>query len=455
MTKTYFPFDSGAGSNITEAQWRKMAEHWRSTGVLKNELNQAEVFGDASGMNVKVKSGKVWIKGHYFESDAQETIAIAAADATNPRIDRVIVRVDFTANTIDFAVLQGVPAVAPAAPALTQSTSQWEISLAQVRVEATVLNIAADKVTDERTFSSQGVGLADDNRWTGQQSFEAPGDVAGLPYSALIDEATTNHVTNPSFEVDTAGWTALGGGSIARDTAQAFLGAASLRINVATGANFNGAGFSPGATAASGQSWSGALWAKASATKTVRFYLRFYDGAGAVLGNNNFQLSLGTGWQRLQISNKVAPANTATVRLEITNDNIDQGAFSIYIDAAQLEQKSYATTYADGSLGPGYAWTGTVHASTSTRTAGVKVLGRATGDSFALGAGRLLASKSHKPASQLSTTSTAYVDVDATNLAASFVAPASGKVLARMSAVIAVSATTVNMDWRFEKELRI
>lgn len=42
----------------------------------------------------------------------------------------------------------------------------------------------------------------------------------------------------------------------------------------------------------------------------------------------------------------------------------------IYATAFQLEQKSYATSYADGSLGTGYSWSGTAHASTSARTAG-------------------------------------------------------------------------------------
>ncbi|MES2405559.1 MAG: hypothetical protein V4567_14660, partial [Pseudomonadota bacterium] len=50
----------------------------------------------------------------------------------NPRIDRVVLRADFVNNNIVLDVLQGTPAVSPAAPALTQNTSIWEISLAQM-----------------------------------------------------------------------------------------------------------------------------------------------------------------------------------------------------------------------------------------------------------------------------------------------------------------------------------
>lgn len=153
MTQTYFPFDAGNGANVTEDQWRKMARHWLGTGVLAGEDNEAEVYADSSGMQVKVRTGKAWIRGHYWESDAEETLSISAADATNDRIDRVILRVDFSANTIALAVLTGTPAASPSAPSLTQNTSQWEISLAQVAVAAAASTIAAGDVTDERTFA--------------------------------------------------------------------------------------------------------------------------------------------------------------------------------------------------------------------------------------------------------------------------------------------------------------
>lgn len=154
MVKSYYPFDSGAGANVQEAQWAEMAEWWLGSGVVEGELDDLEVFADASGMLVKVRAGKFWSKGHYFKSTAEESLVIGAADGANDRIDRVVVRVDWSGNTVDLAVLQGTPAGSPSAPALTQSATTWEISLAQVLVEAAVVTIAADKVTDERTYAS-------------------------------------------------------------------------------------------------------------------------------------------------------------------------------------------------------------------------------------------------------------------------------------------------------------
>lgn len=153
MTKSYYPFDSGAGANVIEAQWAKMARLFCPSGVVYGQLNQLEAFADNTGMNVKVKSGQAFVEGFFFESDAQETLNLSAADPTNPRIDRVIVRLDRTANTIDLAILTGTPAGSPSAPALTQTATTWEISLARIAVAASDTSIAAGDVTDERGFT--------------------------------------------------------------------------------------------------------------------------------------------------------------------------------------------------------------------------------------------------------------------------------------------------------------
>lgn len=147
---SYFPFDSGSGSNVTENQWSEFMRHVMGDGVIRNELNSFAVFGDSTGMQVKVPSGKAWIKGHYGSNTSQVTVPIAAADPTNPRIDRVVLRLDWTANTISLEVLQGTPAGSPSAPSLTRTATRWELSLARVAVAAAASTISAGNVTDER-----------------------------------------------------------------------------------------------------------------------------------------------------------------------------------------------------------------------------------------------------------------------------------------------------------------
>lgn len=150
MVKTAFPL---AKSLIrTPQEWSKIAQNWLATGVIKGQLNELQVYADSTGMQVKVKSGQANTKGHLFESDAEEILPIATANATNPRIDRVIIRLDYTTDSVDLAILQGVPAVSPVGPALTQNSSRWEISLAYIYVNAGATTIAAVNVTDERRF---------------------------------------------------------------------------------------------------------------------------------------------------------------------------------------------------------------------------------------------------------------------------------------------------------------
>lgn len=152
---TYQPFDAGAGANVVEANWGDMALYWRSTGVIPGVTNEFEVFADASGMQVKVKTGEAWIQGFWGESTSQKTLAIAVADGSNDRIDRVVLQLDFTNNIINLDVLTGTPAGSPAVPSLTQSSAKWEISLAQVLVAQSVGTINNTDVTQagERGFS--------------------------------------------------------------------------------------------------------------------------------------------------------------------------------------------------------------------------------------------------------------------------------------------------------------
>jgi hypothetical protein len=153
MAQTFFPFDAGAGAASMEDQWTLMAQEWLGTGVIKNDpLGELAVFGDSSGMQVKVPAGKAWIEGHFFQSDAQVTLPIAANATGSTRIDRVIVDLDKGANTIALAVLQGV--AGGGAPALTQTFNRWQLPLAQVTVGAGVALITAGNVTDERKYAT-------------------------------------------------------------------------------------------------------------------------------------------------------------------------------------------------------------------------------------------------------------------------------------------------------------
>jgi hypothetical protein len=156
MTKLFGPFNNGAGASIFESQWSKMMRTVFKDGVVNNSFNELSVYGDSTGMQVKVKSGAGWVRGHYYENDSEEVLAIAAANATNPRWDRIVLEVDWTKTDyqMSIAVVIGTPASSPTLPALTQSTSKWQIALATVVVGAGVSTITAGNVVDTRPLLS-------------------------------------------------------------------------------------------------------------------------------------------------------------------------------------------------------------------------------------------------------------------------------------------------------------
>lgn len=107
-----------------------------------------------AAMNVLLNTGIIQIRGRQYENTAQQTITLTAADATNPRIDRIVARITFASQTIVAAVVDGTPAATPSLPALTQNATTYEIELAYVWVAANAVSIAETEVHDTRIFAA-------------------------------------------------------------------------------------------------------------------------------------------------------------------------------------------------------------------------------------------------------------------------------------------------------------
>jgi hypothetical protein len=101
---------------------------------------------------VTVADGVALIQGYYYQNDATITLPIAAADATNPRIDRVVLRLDALGErAIEALVVTGEPAATPAAPALVRSGGLYDIGLATLLLPANAETVSA--VTDTRMIA--------------------------------------------------------------------------------------------------------------------------------------------------------------------------------------------------------------------------------------------------------------------------------------------------------------
>lgn len=158
---TYLPFASGSGQVVTVAQWEAMARHWLKDGVILGELNEAAVFADATGLQIKVQPGRVVVRGHYGDWAAQKTLGVTAASSTLTRIDRVVARLDITNSRIDLDMVTGTPG-SGLPPSLTQNSTTWEIPLARVAVPPGDTTVDSAQVTDERAFARpHGVEVGD------------------------------------------------------------------------------------------------------------------------------------------------------------------------------------------------------------------------------------------------------------------------------------------------------
>ena len=217
--RAYFFDESGGAPEYSAADFCKVLGWWRGEGVIPDHLNELEVYGDSSGMQVKVRSGRALLdpKGAapatgFYESDAEEVLAIGAAHGTLLRIDRVVVRRTAASKAIALAVLAGTPASSPSAPALTQTSATYEVSLAQVLVGAGVVTIQAGDVTDERAFARLGMDdldttyalQADLSAHTGATSAHSAASAATANRIVIRDGAGRAKIAAPSASDDIA-----------------------------------------------------------------------------------------------------------------------------------------------------------------------------------------------------------------------------------------------------------
>lgn len=109
----------------------------------------------AGGLTVNVGAGVAWLKyadfaGVSYANTESKTLQLATANANYPRIDRIVIRYSKSESMVYLAVKSGTAASSPSAPDVTRTADTYEISLAQIRVNANASSISASNITDER-----------------------------------------------------------------------------------------------------------------------------------------------------------------------------------------------------------------------------------------------------------------------------------------------------------------
>ena len=190
----------------------------------------------------------------------------------------------------------------------------------------------------------------------GQKPTVASGGIIGRPgkfgKAVQLAEGTTNLVPDPVMRYL---WASYGSPSVRELSTDWFVfDQTSLHVVATDIAHGGGALIG---TLNSGVTYTASCWVKAV---SGRASLRMYQG--------------GSPYAFYGAQTVVAPFEgfvqfTFTMP-ETTSCRIVCGADGeAYFDGVQVEQKAYPTPFCYGDMGPGHAWTGTPHASTSTRTA--------------------------------------------------------------------------------------
>jgi hypothetical protein len=157
-----------AGSYPAEDDRRLIATIFAdSEGIILSSDLAVTQRGAGANMSVDVAGGRCVVKGdlatyegsYFMENRGVTNLTVAAADPTNPRIDRVIAEVlnaeySGVSNLWRLRVVTGTPAGSPSAPA----TPSNAISLATIAVAALASSITNANITSTRTLAWIGNG---------------------------------------------------------------------------------------------------------------------------------------------------------------------------------------------------------------------------------------------------------------------------------------------------------
>ena len=171
-----------------------------------------------------------------------------------------------------------------------------------------------------------------------------------------------NQIKNPTFaspdyEED---WAASGAGvTIEESSDYQRRGAYSMKVNTATGVA-SGA-YHGGLSVVSGFDYTFSCDVKGVAGQAMRIYIA--SATPTVKATTKFTA---TGyWQRVEVTHTAAE-NASTYRAYVVRDAV-ASTDPFYVDGAQFEQASAASTFFDGYT-PGCHWTGAIRNSTSARS---------------------------------------------------------------------------------------
>ncbi|MGN6359723.1 MAG: NlpC/P60 family protein, partial [Thermomicrobiales bacterium] len=344
------PAPSNADTVTVAVAVREAADTWREIGVYVNTARDGSANGEWQPIGT-ITGGQGQVNWNTAPlADGTYRVMFALTDATGSRASYGLTDDTAVRYTIQRGEPRGSAIINPRADLAYLAAFDGSV-LAQIGPRAPVVSgplrfVTAQPITSATIGSATTAGAL-----TGGT---ADGRIRSTP-GLLVEEGTTNLVTNPSFERGAGGWSVRntpGGALTVTGLNGGVFGKHALQLD-------NHAGAGPGVFFTQAGDGNTATWS---------VYARA-DGAGAssgftlaMSGGEPHSFALSSIWQRFSITGASGAAGDERQVIVPPGTVID-------IDAAQLEAKPYATSYADGSLGPGYGWASTPDASVSGRLA--------------------------------------------------------------------------------------
>jgi len=189
--KSWLWTTGGAGdgaSTYTRSDWGKafkiVASCRASEGVVPNFLN--ELVGSVPSANTaRIGTGAALVDGKPYENSAPVDVTIpSAVGAGNTRIDRIVLRANWTAQTVRITRIAGTDAVSPTAPAITQ-TSETTYDIMLYRALVTTAGVVT--LTDERVMADLATGEISSTMIADNAIIAAKIPAGSIPQSKMVN----------------------------------------------------------------------------------------------------------------------------------------------------------------------------------------------------------------------------------------------------------------------------
>ena len=142
MAETSTPF---YGVETDENEFSEWGELLLESGVAEG----LEITA-GSGLSVDVAAGRGFVRGRLYENGATKNVTLSGAPGSGTRLDAIVLRVDFTAKTIEVVKKDGTTSGGGTLPSLQRDNSIWELLIARVAIASGTLSLDPADVTDMR-----------------------------------------------------------------------------------------------------------------------------------------------------------------------------------------------------------------------------------------------------------------------------------------------------------------